>query len=97
MHTLLESVKLVYSGSKKMITSTISGFERIIPLPDDMPVSEYIMRCAAGDESLSDFLVTGLVELCKTKPVGLDAVQWLGQWLLDNNPNKPQIEEPDSC
>ena len=70
MQTLLESVKLVYSGSKKMITSTISGLERTIPLPDDKPVSEYIMSCAAGEESLSDFLVTGLVENLKKKTQG---------------------------
>lgn len=37
-------------------------------------------------------LVEGLVELCKVKPVGLDAVQWLGEWLLQNNPNKPRVD-----
>lgn len=95
MHTLLESVRLVQSGSKKWLTSDISGIVRTIPLPDDKPVSEYIMGCKAGAEPLTDFLVTGLGELCKVKPVGLDAVQWLGTWLLENNPNKPHVEEPE--
>jgi len=36
-----------------------------------------------------------LAELCIEKPSGLDAVRWLGQWLLDNNPNQPSVEEPD--
>jgi|TARA_A100001015_G_C15017734_1_gene726341 hypothetical protein len=36
-----------------------------------------------------------LAELCKEKPAGLDAVKWLGQWMIDNNPNQPQIEEPE--
>ena len=40
-------------------------------------------------------LVTGLVELCKVKPVGLDAVQWLGEWLLNNNPNNPRVDLAD--
>ena len=44
-------------------------------------------------ESVHSLLVTGLVELCKVKPVGVDAVDWLGDWLLDNNPNKPAILE----
>lgn len=46
-------------------------------------------------ESINDVLVTGLVELCKVKPVGVDAVEWLGKWLLNNNPNQPNVSEPD--
>ncbi|RYH14255.1 hypothetical protein EON65_33905 [archaeon] len=44
-----------------------------------------------ASQNLHDLLVTGLVELCKEKPVGLDAVKWLGNWLLANNPNKPCV------
>lgn len=46
-------------------------------------------------ESVNDVLVTGLVELCKVKPVGVDAVEWLGNWLLNNNPNQPNVVEPE--
>jgi hypothetical protein len=46
-------------------------------------------------ESIQDVLVAGLVELCKVKPVGVDAVEWLGNWLLNNNPNKPRLTDPD--
>ena len=45
--------------------------------------------------SLNDLLVTGLVELCKVKPVGVDAVKWLGEWLISNNPNKPVVDPCD--
>jgi hypothetical protein len=45
--------------------------------------------------SINDLLVTGLVELCKVKPVGLDAVSWLGEWLVANNPSRPCVEDPD--
>ena len=48
-----------------------------------------------GVTSVHDLLVTGLVELCKVKPVGIDAVKWLGEWLIDNNPNKPRVDGPD--
>ena len=46
---------------------------------------------AEGTESIYELLVTGLVELCKVKPVGIDAVQWLGEWLLANNPRQPRV------
>ena len=53
-------------------------------------------------ESIHSLLVSGLVELCKVKPVGTcDAVEFLGEWLLQNNPNKPvvradyEVEEAD--
>ena len=45
-------------------------------------------------QSINDILVESLVELCKVKPVGIDAVQWLGEYLLANNPNKPIVEDP---
>ncbi|CAI8050063.1 Nucleoside diphosphate kinase homolog 5 [Geodia barretti] len=37
-------------------------------------------------------LVQGLTQLCKQKPE--DPVTWLAEWLLQNNPNKPLVEEP---
>ena len=36
-----------------------------------------------------------VAELCKEKPAGLEAVRFLGQWLLDNNPNQPAVQEPE--
>lgn len=45
-------------------------------------------------KSLNEVLVDGLTQLCRIKPVGMDAVTWLGEWLLRNNPNKPVVEEP---
>ena len=46
-----------------------------------------------GSPSIHETIVTGLVELCKVKPAGLDAVQWLGEWLIANNPNKPRVDD----
>jgi hypothetical protein len=51
------------------------------------------MKIGSGVE-FQELLTTGLCELCKVKPQGLDAVQWLGEWLLNNNPNQPSFEEP---
>ncbi|KAI8816633.1 nucleoside diphosphate kinase [Fimicolochytrium jonesii] len=37
-------------------------------------------------------LLQGLTQLCKEKPA--NPTVWLGQWLTDNNPNKPRVVEP---
>ena len=46
-------------------------------------------------DSIQELLVTGLMQLCKVKPSGNDAVKWLGDWLIENNPNKPTVEDSD--
>ena len=43
-------------------------------------------------EKINPVLQKGLTELCRAKPSGLDAVQWLGKWLLANNPNQPAVD-----
>lgn len=42
-------------------------------------------------------LTDGLIQLCRVKPTGNEAVTWLAQWLLRNNPNKPSIEAPQEA
>eukprot|EP00946_MAST-07B_sp_MAST-7B-sp1_P003761 g3761.t1 len=44
--------------------------------------------CTEG-KTMNQVLVDGLVKLCQAKPVGLDAVRWLGEWLIANNPARP--------
>ena len=53
-------------------------------LPENAPVPK----------SLSDVVANGLVALCKAtpRPTGLDAIRWLGNWLLTHNPNAPSIQ-----
>uniref|UniRef100_A0A7S4DEB2 Nucleoside diphosphate kinase-like domain-containing protein n=2 Tax=Lotharella globosa TaxID=91324 RepID=A0A7S4DEB2_9EUKA len=46
------------------------------------------------DVSLNDVLQKGLTKLCRAKPVGLDAIEWLGRWLIENNPARPSVEQP---
>jgi hypothetical protein len=56
-------------------------------------VENMIRSPNSNSSSIHDTLVTGLVELCKVKPAGTDAVKWLGEWLISNNPSKPRVEE----
>ena len=61
-------------------------------LTGDKLVEKMKAPMLGGDHSLNNLLVTGLVELCKVKPVGIDAVKWLGEWLIANNPNTPSVQ-----
>jgi nucleoside-diphosphate kinase len=47
-------------------------------------------RGSKGSEPqlVQSLLISGLTELCRTKPAGLDAVRALGEWLLLNNPDR---------
>jgi len=63
-------------------------------IPQGPAVKEFIDSTVMSGVSLPELLTTGLAELCKVKPAGLDAVRWLGEWLLENNPNMPHVEEP---
>ena len=45
------------------------------------------------ERTLHSVIVEGLTALCKAKPAGLDAVAWLGQWLVENNPRRGRVSE----
>ena len=48
------------------------------------------------NKTLTSVLVEGLTELCKSRPAGLAAVEWLGQWLLQHNPRTGFVAEEAS-
>jgi len=45
--------------------------------------------------TLNTILTTALTKLCQLKPNKLDAIEWLGNYLLRENPNQPQVQQPD--
>jgi len=53
------------------------------PLPTNKEAQQY------ASEKLVPTLTAGLVELCALKPA--NPVEWLAQWLLENNPNTPKV------
>ena len=95
LNRLAESINLVEKGGRVFLESSIPGIikPKVVPCGDG--VRQFIGRTRAGDETLPAFLTKALSELCKDKPGGLDAVKWLGEWMLANNPNQPKVEEPD--
>lgn len=92
----LQTIHIVQLGKESVLQSThekVSNI-KVKASPNEL---EKIMRepLQEDGDSLHDLLVNGLVELCKVKPVGLNSVEWLGEWLLSNNPNMPRVEIPD--
>eukprot|EP00698_Gefionella_okellyi_P003007 TRINITY_DN12834_c0_g1_i1.p1 TRINITY_DN12834_c0_g1~~TRINITY_DN12834_c0_g1_i1.p1 ORF type:complete len:602 (+),score=193.38 TRINITY_DN12834_c0_g1_i1:39-1844(+) len=56
------------------------------PTPSADQVREYTQQ------HLQPVLVKALTELCKSKPT--DPVIWLGDWLVEHNPARPQVSAP---
>ena len=88
---LLDTIYFAPLGNDWVLQSSNASIsmQKTRPIGDDL---EELIKYTGDVGSIHDLLVTGLVELCKVKPVGLDAVGWLGEWLLANNPNKPRVE-----
>ncbi|ORZ36894.1 nucleoside diphosphate kinase [Catenaria anguillulae PL171] len=56
------------------------------PLPNSAQIATFL------ESAVYPVLTKGLVALCTEKPS--NPTEWLGRWLLHNNPNKPRTVEP---
>jgi hypothetical protein len=92
---LLDTIYLVSQGPDWVLQSSHPKIKGQKPRLSGDELVELITKSSTGMPSLQDTLVNGLVELCKVKPAGNDAILWLGQWLLENNPSKPRVEIPE--
>ena len=92
---LLETLVLAPAGGEWVLASTNLSISRIRRRPTGEEVEKMLKEpiSEGSDESLHSLIVTGCVELSKVKPIGIEAVQWLGEWLIANNPNKPRIDD----
>merc|ERR1712070_462960 len=95
LNKLAASYDIVVQGGTNFLESSIKCINAPKAELEGDGVRQYIAATKAGDQMLPEFLTVALAELCKEKPAGLDAVKTHGQWLIDNNPNQPQIEEPE--
>jgi hypothetical protein len=82
--TVVRSVIVATGESKKSFNETLIGNSQhhAESLSLMLPVSLLV------------HFTEGLTALCRVKPVGNDAVTWLAEWLLRNNPNKPVVSGP---
>ena len=93
---LLDSIDLVAQGDDWVLQSSIENISNLKKRLTGEELENFIKSPMNNcHESINEVLIAGLVELCKVKPVGLDAVEWLGNWLINNNPNQPKVVEPD--
>lgn len=95
LSALLDTIIFVPQGSTWALQSSHPKIKGQRPRPSGDELEALIMNSANGIPSIHETLVNGLVELCKVKPAGNDAVLWLGEWLLANNPSKPRVEVPE--
>ncbi|KAJ8015278.1 hypothetical protein DPEC_G00024460 [Dallia pectoralis] len=74
-------------------SDSFSSAERELKFMFPNSVIEPISMGEAATDYLGRFvsptMLTGLTELCKQKPA--DPFKWLADWLVRNNPNKPNI------
>ncbi|ETO16351.1 nucleoside diphosphate kinase [Reticulomyxa filosa] len=85
-----DSAKSAHREIKFFFPELTNDFEKAAPTI----VEQYMQQKLANGETLEDFLVRGLSELAREKPgSGLEVINWFGNWLLTNNPNRPIIEE----
>lgn len=95
LEKLAQSVDLVEKEGHTFLESALPGINKAKVVPTGAEgVRQFIGRSKAGDETLPEFLTKALAALCKEKPVGLEAIRWLGAWMLEHNPNQPRVEEP---
>ncbi len=92
---LLDTIELTRQGAGYALTSSHPKIKGQKPRPTGDELEALILQSTNGMPSIHETLVKGLVELCKVKPAGNDAVLWLGEWLLANNPSKPRVEVPE--
>jgi hypothetical protein len=93
---LIESIVLVPSLNGEFeLQSTLESISDNKKRPTGEEVETLLKSPIKRDaeESIHSLITSGLVELCKVKPVGVDAVEFLGEWLLKNNPNRPVVNE----
>lgn len=92
---LLDTIYLVAQGPDWILQSSHPKIKGQKPRLSGDELVALITQTTAGSPSIQETLINGLVELCKVKPAGNDAVRWLGEWLLANNPSKPRVEIPE--
>uniref|UniRef100_K3WSZ7 Uncharacterized protein n=1 Tax=Globisporangium ultimum (strain ATCC 200006 / CBS 805.95 / DAOM BR144) TaxID=431595 RepID=K3WSZ7_GLOUD len=83
------------------LSAALPGIARPPPIVSQAAAMAYFTRAPVGSEGSSessnplllDVVAKGLTELCRAKPAGtVDAVTWLGNWFLNNNPTHPSVQ-----
>jgi hypothetical protein len=96
LNALIDTIEIVQQGNELILQSSDDRISKIKQRLTGNALTDMIKAPINGtNTSLNDLIVTGLVELCKAKPVGNEAVKWLGEWFLANNPKQPNVVPPE--
>lgn len=77
------------------LQSNKSCLNKNISKTNSVNISDILSEKVGSGETINEVLTQGLVKLCREKPVGLDSIEFLGKWLIENNPNRPSVNIPD--
>ena len=83
---LLHSIRLVPKGPVMVLESFIENICDEQCADFDIVDSSGFATIDTDAVLTEEILITGLLELCKTKLPMNDAIRWLGEWLIENNP-----------
>ena len=95
LNDLLRSIQIVGKGATAVLKSIIENIGGKECVHDEMDCTTSEQIGDIDSESLQELLVAGLLDLCKLKLVGNDAIKWLGDWLIANNPKKLNRSDPE--
>jgi hypothetical protein len=91
---LVRSLELQTTQEGRLaLYSSLPGIRASRDAPTAFSAEEYLKNVVVGkSETLAQVLSDALTELCRQKPRGEDAVEWLGHWLIAHNPSKPTVQ-----
>lgn len=96
LQALIDTIEIVPQGTGFVLQSSNEMISKIKPRLTGAEIEKMLKEPLGADGiTLNELMVKGLVELTKAKPVDLDAVKWLGEWFLANNPVKPNVDIPE--
>ena len=89
---LLNTLSLVQVGKDFRLESSNKFISPIHRVETEDAVDAMLNNKITENTTMRTVLLKGLVELCKIKPRQEDAIEWLGEWLIKNNPSQPLVE-----
>lgn len=94
LEQLVNSLEIaVDTATQKSFITTSLSTKMLLPSINSAESFRRYLSAVSSSDHFQDTLVEGLTELCRVKPVGTEAIRWLGTWLLQNNPNRPHVDE----
>ena len=88
----MDTLSVVQTHGELRIHSTNVYISPTNRVDTDDAVDSMLNSKIGTKDTMRSVLLKGLVELSKVKPRKEEAIEWLGNWLINNNPAQPIVE-----